>query len=237
MATEIKQTWGRRSKHTSVVALGLVAVLAGVAVAYFLTRERFGDNRALGGTLTVDSTLPVDFTGHALYPTNTAANAPADSSAVAADEFTITNNNTVNATYSIFATCEECIEDPDEVAACTATGNPKSAECQAVQRRKDKDAQFKQLYVKISRIVPPGQLPGELGGGDDPLKPERSEQKYAGRLADMTPDNPKDLGMIDPTVTAQYDVELWLANDPANAQPQGVENDWEFFINAKTPVG
>lgn len=221
MATENKQTWGNRSKKTSVVALGLVAILAGVAVAYFLTTQKYAGNRALGGTLTVDATLPMDFTGQELYPTPTtgtgATSAPSDSNAAATDDFTVTNNNAVKATYQLFATCEECIEDPADTQ--------EQADARAAKR-----SQFERLYIRIYK-------PNNTADDIPVIAPGKDDVKYAGRLADLTPDSPAVLGVIDPDGgEANYLVQLWLDNDPNNAQPQGIENIWEFFVSAKTPV-
>ena len=215
MATENKQTWGARSKKTSVIALGLVAILAGVAVAYFLTSQKFGNNRALGGTLSVDATLPMDLSEDPLYPVN----GTTTSDQHAEDEFTITNNNSVDVTYLLFATCEECIPDPaDTEAAATARAN--------------KADQFNNLFIRIYK-------PSETCLGNLPVDElcNPSEQEvHQGKLADLTPTNPANLGEIGDGDDVTYTVRLWLQNDDTRAQPQGVENIWEFFVNAKTPA-
>lgn len=218
MATETKKNWGQRSKKTSVVALGLVAILAGVAVAYFLTSEKFAGNKAVGGQLTVDATLPLDFTEGALYPTN--ANGTAD---YADQDFTVSNLNTVRVGYQLFATCEECIPNPADTPAQAAA-------------RADKIDQFNNLYVRIAETpgatcgpetVITDKIPGATACGT-PI--------YSGRLADLKADTPANLGQIPAGGDKTYNVRLWLKNDPTRAQPQGVENIWEFFINAKTPA-
>lgn len=211
MATENKQTWGARSKKTSVMALALVAILAGVAVAYFLTSQKFGNNRALGGTLSVDATLPMDFSDEALYPVND----PGTNDAYAEKEFTVTNNNSVDVTYQLFATCEECIPDPAETPEAAAA-------------RADKTDQFNNLYVRIF-------IPASTGAIPIVNNVPESEQ-YEGKLADLTPTNPAILGNIPDGEEVTYTVRLWLQNDATRAQPQGVENIWEFFVNAKTPA-
>lgn len=226
MNTQASTGWGSRSKRTTVIALALVAVIAGVAVAYFLTSQKFAGNKALGGTLTVDATLPMDFSDETLYPTSPDPAAPAfgtaewvDSQNSAAEcavipstcaesdfyyaekEFTIDNNNPVDVTYELYATCEECIPDPADTPEQAAT-------------RADKKDQFENLWVNIS------------GGAS-----------HTGRLADMTPDSPLSLGEISGDGGSEtYTVRLWLQNDPSRAQPQGVESIWEFFVNAKTPA-
>jgi len=252
MATEKNTTWGARSKKTSVIALGLVAILAGVAVAFFLTQKKYPNNKALGGTLTVDATLPLDFTGDELYPTTTGPTGPSDSKAAAEDSFDIDNNNEVTAKYELFATCEECIEDPVEKQACDDTqppddpntpvnentdptlNDPNSPACKTYQARLDKINQWERLYVKIEQVVPAGKI--GTTEVPDPLNEGSRTTKYQGRLADLKPIAPADLGQIAPDGTSLYEVTLWLDNDPNNAQPQAVTSIWEFFVNAKTPV-
>jgi hypothetical protein len=213
--------WTRRTKRTTAVALGLVAVMAGIAVAYFLTSQKFAGNTAVGGQLTVDSSLPVDFTSEPLYPT---AAATPDQTAVAKQDFDITNNNTVKVHYEIYATCAECIADP--------TDSPDQAAARA-----DKANQFNNLYVKIYDPANACTLPSCVSGLND----QKEKVYYQGPLSGLTPDSAKSLdpaaGPITPGNSHTYHVDLWLANDAANAQPQAVQNSWEFFINAKTPVG
>jgi len=217
MATEMKTTWGHRSKKTSVVALGLVAILAGVAVAYFLTSAKFAGNRAVGGQLTVDATLPIDFSETALYPTNS------DGAQDFSDQdFTVTNLNSVKVTYSIFATCEECIPNPADTPEQAAARN-------------EKIDQFNNLYIDIQTSPAPTCGPEttvtnalDLTTCGAPI--------YHGKLADLKPETPAQLGEIAADDEQTYTVKLWLKNDATRAQPQAVENIWEFFINAKTPA-
>ena len=215
MATENKQTWGARSKKTSVVALGLVAILAGVAVAYFLTSQKFANNKALGGTLSVEATLPIDFSAQTLYPVNSRTDGFAD------EEFTVTNNNSVDVTYQLFATCEECIPDPAD--------SPEAAAARA-----NKADQFNNLWIRITtageNCIGEVDLTVNCSPADDVVVPES-------RLADLSPTNPANLGLIDGEGGEKtFTIELWLKNDPDRAQPQAVENIWEFFVNAKTPA-
>jgi len=219
MATETKQNWGQRSKKTSVVALGLVAILAGVAVAYFLTSSKFAGNRAVGGQLTVDATLPIDFTETALYPTN--SNGAAD---YADQDFTVSNLNSVKVKYEIFATCEECIPNPADTAE------------QADARNKKID-QFNNLYISIQKSPAPTCGPETTITDQIPNATKCGTPIYQGKLADLSATAPAQLGEIAADGEQTYNVKLWLKNDATRAQPQAVENIWEFFINAKTPVG
>jgi hypothetical protein len=212
MATEIMQNWGSRSKKTSVIALGLVAILAGIAVAYFLTSREYAGNQAVGGSLTVDATLPIDFSDEPLYPTNSTG-----TDDFAEKEFTITNNNTVPATYQLFATCEECITDPADT--------PEQAAARA-----DKVDQFNNLYIKITTAGTAGTVPGV------PVGSQPEVVHYNGKLADLSPTSPASLGNVNDGDEHTYTVRLWLANDASRAQPQAVQNLWEFFVNAKTPA-
>ncbi len=236
MNTQASTGWGSRSKRTTVIALGLVAVIAGVAVAYFLTSQKFAGNKALGGTLTVDATLPMDFTDETLYPTSpdpagptltgdTADyideeinGAPESNWSYAEKEFTIDNNNPVDVTYELYATCEECIPDPADTEEAAAA-------------RADKADQFNNLFVRIYK-------PGEtctIPAVDLTCSASESEV-HSGKLSEMTADNPAQLGNIPDGEEVTYTVRLWLQNDETRAQPQGVQNIWEFFVNAKTPA-
>jgi hypothetical protein len=202
-----------RSKRTSVVALGLVALLAGVAVAYFLTSAKFAGNKAVGGQLTVDVTgLPADFSSEPLYPTT--KNGSDD---FATQLFSVTNNNTVPVTYKLFATCEECIPDPadtpDEAAA-----------------RQKKIDQFNNLYVEISLESPPACPTLDSLQNKCPVNPH-----YKGRLADLTPANKMSLGNYEDGASGDFEVHLWL-NNVDSEQPQQIQNIWEFFVDAQTPT-
>jgi len=232
MANEHTTSWGQRGKKTSVVALGLVAILAGVAVAYFLTSQRFGGNSAIGGSLTVNASLPLDYTDEPLYPTNE----DGTGDAVVDKDFTVENLNSVKVSYEIFATCEECIPNPADTPDDAAA-------------RQKKIDQFNQLYVdiqtspaptcgdtdKLSNNYPDGEVEGT---NTDPLDINKhcGAPIYHGRLADLNGDNKKSLGQIAAGADKTYTVKLWLKNDPNKAQPQEVLNTWEFVINAKTPV-
>jgi hypothetical protein len=227
MATEIitQTNWGSRSKRTSVIALGLVAILAGVAVAYFLTSQKYGGNTAIGGTLTVDATLPLDFSGQPLYPTNAA-----DGGEAAVEQlFTITNNNTVQVKYQMLATCEECIPDPADT--------PDQANARA-----EKANQFNHLKVTINTDPPktcptlgvdPAQDAAYVANAQKAAADQCKTYLYRGYLKDMTV--PVELGTIAAGDSGDYTVNLWLEN-VNEVQPQGIQNIWEFLVNAKTPV-
>jgi len=219
MATENTQSWGARSKKTSVVALGLVAILAGIAVAYFLTSQRFAGNRAVGGTLSVDATLPIDFSDEPLYPTDDATG----NEAYAEKEFTVTNNNTVDVVYQLFATCEECIPDPADTEEQAAA-------------RADKIDQYNNIYIRIFDPAAAGLVPIGQGTAPQAISGTPAKTYYSGKLADLTPTSPASLGEIGDGDEHTYTVRIWLANDANRAQPQAVENIWEFFVNAKTPA-
>jgi hypothetical protein len=214
--------------------VGLVALLAGIAVAYFLTSAKFANNRAVGGQLTVDADLPIDFTDQALYPTvnNTADHGNVKS--FAENEFTVDNNNTVKAAYEIFATCEECIPDPADTPA------------EAAARQKKID-QFNNLWVRIYLPGSNGSIdnatPGQVGTNPTPsqvdetnLNDTAAKEYYYGKLSDLTPDKHTRLKDLDADGDSQtYTVRLWLENLNSE-QPQQIQNIWEFFINAKTPA-
>lgn len=234
-------TWRNRSKRASVIALGLVAALAGVAVAYFLTDKPFPGNYARGGELQVENDvdgLPIDFTGggascqtasgssvssdscELLYPTNntTDADGPkaSDSAAELKETFTITNNNPVKAAYVLSASCPTCT-DP------TLYASPQAFD--------DAVNQWDHLYVRVIKKAPAaGTIPTCFT--DCPT----DDVVYAGRLADMT--TAVNLGAISPgtTNTVTYDVVLWLANDPQQVQPQKILTNFEFKVGATLPA-
>jgi hypothetical protein len=221
-------TQRKRAKRTSLTALALVAILAGVAVAYFLKSEKFTNNKAIGGQLTVEATLPIDFTDTPLYPTSpppspydptkdvgpnktpdgnryvdeTLNGVPEHDFDYHEKDFDINNNNPVDADYSIYATCEECVADP--------TDTPDQAKI-----RDDKRDQFNSLYVSIYND---------------------SKNYYTGRLADLSPTAKKSLGKIQADDFNSYTVRIWLQDDTTREQPQSVESIWEFIIDAKTPT-
>lgn len=279
MASETTQVWRRRSKRTTATALGLVAILAGIAVAFFLTNKTYANNLAKGGNLSVDSNLPLNFTGYdgqtvdangnpsgptatcmaptgtpagvqqkdaqgnlidkydasmcdTLYPTNDDGSSAAPSAAIERD-LTITNNNTVDVVYEMFATCTYCVQ------------NPTSKEAQ----------QFSQLYVRIqdppgtAKTLDPGlKNNGTVCGSSNPAKSIFSPgfvtcptaPYYVGLLSGLDGSDgahKAHLGTV-PTSTGEktYEVYIWLKNDPANEQPQNVLSNWEFVLGAKTPV-
>jgi hypothetical protein len=219
MASETTQSWGRRGKRTSVIALGLVAALAGVAVAYFVAETTVPDNLAKGGTLSVNTDLPMNFTGgtatdcatptgtgttgtscDTLYPLTTTTK---PSSGAASDSFTVTNNNAVKVAYTLYATCTFCVQNP---------GSPE-------------DQQFQNLYIDIRKPAGPSSPTDALNPPATPV--------YSGKLADLNADNIKTLDTVNPGADQVYDVTIWL-HDDGTAQPQNVLNNWEFVVDAKT---
>jgi hypothetical protein len=214
-----KQSWGTRGKRTSVIALGLVAILAGVAVAYFLTLQKFENNYAKGGELTVNAEgLPLDFTGdpschtptgtaanpdtcETLFPTNGGASDPAAKT----ENFAISNENPVETSYIMYATCALCAVNADE------------------------QNQFDHLMVQIKGVST------ATGLACVPSCPPVTTY-YTGRLADLTADNFANLGKVASGATTTYAVTLWLANDQDNVQPQKVLSNWEFFVGATLPA-
>jgi hypothetical protein len=271
MGTESQQTvWRRRSKRTTATALGLVAILAGIAIAYFLTNKTYTNNLAKGGNLSVDSNLPLNFTGYdgttdangnpsgdtaycmsasgtpagvpqkdannnvtgydaskceTLYPTNSDGTAGAPTAAIERD-LTVTNKNSVDVAYNMFATCTYCVQ------------NPTSAEA----------TQFSQLYVLIQDPKPAskpldslGNLAGTqcstvtFGMANCPTKPY-----YVGPLSGLDGTDGAHKANLGTITTAAgdhtYEVYIWLKNDPNNAQAQNVLSNWEFVVGAQTPV-
>ena len=207
--------WTRRSKRTTAMALGLVAVLAGVAVAYFLTTYTSAGNAAKGGqlTVTVDG-LPLNFTDTPLYPTDAAS--PQQK---ATKDFGLKNENPVSVSYEIYAACPVCQPDPTDTAA------------QATDRANQLD-QFNNLYVKIYTQA--------SGGGIPILAPATDTVWYTGKLSELTPDkhtklSPPGGASANQTDFTTYKVDLWLANTDYK-QEQNVVNDWTFFIDARTPA-
>lgn len=227
MATDTIQTWGQRSKKTSVIALGLVAILAGVAVAYFLTTQAFENNIAKGGALTVEADgLPIDFTGGGTTchtPTGAAApeqcdvlfptNAADGGDAALTDGFTISNGNPVETSYILYATCPGCTD--------TTLGD------QAQQAD-----QYSNLMVRITETVAD---PGATNPCTLTQTCPEGEEYYLGRLADLTASNFANLGKISASGSRGYEVRLWLANTDTE-QPQTVLSNWTFHVGATLPA-
>lgn len=113
-----------RGRRIGGVAIVLIALLVGVAFAFFITRQTFANNTVTGGSLKVTSEgLPLDFAGKPVFPT-TAKNP----SYTVKDEFKVTNNNPVVTGYLLSAACSEC-----------GNGGPKKQ-------------QFDNLYVRITPV-------------------------------------------------------------------------------------
>ena len=227
MATHSKQTWAQRSKKTSVIALGLVAVLAGVAVAYFLTLDSFENNIAKGGKLTVEADgLPIDFTGggascqtptgtaapdqcDVLYPTNDANGG----SAALSDGFSISNGNPVETSYILYATCPGCT---DTTLADQAQQNE----------------QYNNLMVDITKTAAPA---GQTDACRLTSTCPTDESLYKGKLAELTAATFANLGKIASGGSQNYGVKLWLANTDSE-QTQTVLSNWTFHVGATLPA-
>lgn len=231
MATDTKQTWGQRSKKTSVIALGLVAILAGVAVAYFLTTQDFENNFAKGGELTVNADMDLDFTGggatcqtptgtpapdgcNVLYPTND-ANGGTDGAALV-ETFTITNDNPVKTSYILWATCPGC------------TDNTLGDAAQQLD-------QYDSLMIKIDQVATAATGTGAITCGVNNSCPTDAEV-YNGLLSAMTAADFANLGEIAAGGSKAFKATLWLANDVANEQPQMVLSQWTFHVGATLPA-
>jgi hypothetical protein len=229
MATE--NTWRTRGKRTSVVALALVAILAGVAVAYFISTQDFANNYAKGGTLSVDQTgLPLDFTSatgdaNCHQPTGTpdgdgcdtlfpvdATTASSASGASKSADFSITNNNPAATTYLLYATCPGC---SDTTLADHA----------------DQLDQYNHLMINISDKKAPITDASWIG---QQLTPGKTY--YEGPLAALTAAHPAVLKQLSSAGSQDYTVTLWLLNDPNNVQTQAVLSNWTFSISARTPA-
>lgn len=196
----------RRSlRRTPGIAAALVAILAGVAVAWFLSMNDFGGNSATGGTLTVDSNLDnqqlvfgSSAAGQGMYPTN-------DEGTIATqyktDSFNITNNNPVTVVYELAARCglkapgKKPVTNAD-VTACNAS----------------EAAQFAEIYIAIrdgSTVVYQGSL-ANLAGGHPAISLIAGQAKT-------------------------FSVRAWLNNLETVEQEQGVTTPFIMTITAKTP--
>jgi hypothetical protein len=229
MATE--NTWRTRGKRTSVVALALVAILAGVAVAYFISTQNFANNYAKGGTLSVDqSGLPMDFTSatgdpnchqptgtadpdscDTLFPVDATTASSAGTAAKKAD-FSITNNNPAATTYLLYASCPGC---SDTTLADQA----------------DQLDQYNHLMINISdkaAAFPAGTIATLTGS--------TPKTYFEGHLADLTAAHPAVLKQLTSAGSQDYEVTMWLLNDPQNVQTQAVLSNWTFSVSARTPA-
>jgi len=242
METHSTTTWRARGKRTSVIALGLVAILAGVAVAYFLSTVEFAGNMAKGGNLTVDTgkSLPIDFTGggtacqtpegtdvpsscNVLFPTNNSSDSngptPATASAAISKPFTIKNGNTVDTAYIIYATCPLCTDTTNAGAAHMLD-------------------QYNHLYVRITKDKTPDSelAPGVAGCLDPAIQCNTDTVEYSGALSKLTAGAAAKLGTITHGTSQTYHVLLWLSNDANEKQPQTVLSNWSFWVGATLPA-
>ncbi len=86
------------------IAAIVASVLAGVAIAYFLTDQTFQGNNVTGGTLTVSSDgFPLDFGGENVYPTD-----KDNPTYTVDDDFRLSNQNQVSIDYLLSARCANC---------------------------------------------------------------------------------------------------------------------------------
>lgn len=231
MATDTQQTWGQRSTKTSVIALALVAILAGVAVAYFLTTRSFTENFAKGGELTVNADMDLDFTGggatcqtptgtaapdgcNVLYPTND-ANGGTDGAALV-ETFTITNDNPVKTSYILWATCPGCTDTT------------------LVDAAQQLD-QYDSLMIKIDQVPTPATGITAITCGIGSSCPTNVEV-YNGLLSAMTAADYANLGEIVAGGSKAFKATLWLSNDVDNVQPQMVLSQWTFHVGATLPA-
>ena len=223
-----------RARRVTGIAAGFVALLAGVAVAYFLTANDFGGNSATGGTLTVTSSLdadPLNYGGTGLYPTS-----ETDPSNTKTDTFSITNNNPVQVTYELTAECAE-------QAAGQAGRDAGSTPCDAAEL-----AQYDDLFIEIRSIAGDPDLgpidESELEGQDEFCNPAESVLEtcedgtpstvyYSGYLADLVAEG----NIAIPAGQAKnLEAEIWLVNDENAEQAQGVVTPFVLTVSAKTPA-
>jgi hypothetical protein len=194
----------RRTKRIVAGGIALAVVVAGVAFAFFST-DATSANAVSGGQLKVTTDgLPLVFGTQKLYPT------PADDPQnVITSDFTITNDNPVDAGYAIFATDK-------------STGD-------------DGKAQFQNLYIRITststtttQMVPGQQTPF------DQTRAETTPPYYEGKLADLDAAHLAGLGSITKGGDRTYDVAVWLADTGAE-QPQNVPSNFALTVRATTP--
>lgn len=135
----------RRRRRLAALSAGVAAIFLGIAIAFFLTNQTFGNNTVTGGTLVVSqSGLPLDFGGDDVYPTS-----KDNPSYTVDDTFSLRNDNDVSISYQLTANCFNCSTDA------------------AVQ------GQFENLYARITpQVATLGTTPvygqpvytGKLGG-------------------------------------------------------------------------
>lgn len=223
-----------RARRVGGIAAGFIALLAGVAVAYFLTANDFGGNSATGGTLTVTSSLdsdPLNYGGTGLYPTS-----ETDPSNTKTDTFSITNNNPVQVTYQLTAACAE-------QAAGQAGRDAGATPCDPTEQ-----AQYEDLYIEIRDVAGQDDLgpmdESEIEGQDEVCNPLESAADlctdaptpvvhYSGYLSELI-----DAGNIEIAAgqAKNLEAELWLVNDENAEQAQGVVTPFVITVSAKTPA-
>ncbi|MGH2760128.1 MAG: hypothetical protein ACRDKJ_11280 [Actinomycetota bacterium] len=115
----------RKRRRLAALAAGVATIFIGIAIAFFLTNQTFGNNSVTGGSLVVSQTgLPLDFGGDKVYPTS-----KDNPTYIVDDTFSLNNDNDVAISYLLTANCFNCSTDS------------------SVQ------AQFDNLYARISPQV------------------------------------------------------------------------------------
>ncbi len=115
----------KRRRRLAALGAGVATIFIGIAIAFFLTNQTFGNNSITGGSLVVSqSGLPLEFGGDQVYPTSK------DNPTYTVDDtFSLKNDNDVSISYLLSANCFNCSTNP------------------SVQ------AQFDNLYARISPQV------------------------------------------------------------------------------------
>jgi hypothetical protein len=158
------------------------AILAGVAVAYFLARGEVNNNRVTGGTLVAATFDPLTFGDERLFPTDD----DRGGQAAVEDSFELENTNPVRVSFDLVVRCDR-EEFPTGHAACDEPGN-----------------QFDNLMIEISDPpAPPGLLPGI------PPRPAPTVH-YSGPLSGLIAGEFR--VVLEAGAARTFDVRMWLRN-------------------------